>query len=169
MGRALAAAGIELVYGGAAVGLMREVADAALDAGGKVIGVLPRSLVDRELGHAGLTELHIVQSMHERKARMAELSDGFIAMPGGIGTFEEIFEVWTWAQLGEHAKPCSLLNVGGYYDALIVFLDSVVAHRFLKPAIRDMLLVSSDPAALLQKISRYQAPTVSKWIESSAR
>jgi uncharacterized protein (TIGR00730 family) len=164
MGRTIAQAGIALVYGGASVGLMGEVADAALAAGGQVIGVLPRSLFDRELAHRGLTELRVVGSMHERKALMAELSDGFIAMPGGIGTFEELFEIWTWAQLGHHAKPCSLLNVNGFYDGLIGFLDSVVSHQLLKQATRDMLLVDRDPAALLDKLRAYRAPAVIQWI-----
>ena len=164
MGRTLAEAGIALVYGGASVGLMGEVADAALVAGGQVIGVLPRSLFDRELAHRGLTELRVVGSMHERKALMAELSDGFIAMPGGIGTFEELFEIWTWAQLGHHTKPCSLLNVNGFYDGLIGFLDSVVSHRLLKQPIRDMLLVDHDPASLLDRLRAYRAPAVTQWI-----
>lgn len=169
MGGTLAAAGIELVYGGSAIGLMGAVADAALTAGGRVIGVLPQALRDRELAHRGLSELHIVGSMHERKALMARLSDGFIAMPGGIGTFEELFEVWTWAQLGDHDKPCSLLNVGGFYDGLIAFLDSVVAKQFLKPANREMLLIADHPAALLDKLRRYDAPVVHKWIGREQR
>jgi uncharacterized protein (TIGR00730 family) len=167
MGRTIAEAGIDLVYGGASVGLMGEVADGALAAGGKVIGVMPQSLFDRELAHRGLSELRVVGSMHERKALMAELSDGFIAMPGGIGTFEELFEIWTWAQLGHHAKPCSLLNAGGFYDALIAFLDSVVARGLLKPAIRDMLLVDADPAALLAKLGTYRAPVANKWVNAT--
>ena len=156
LGQALAAAGIELVYGGAAVGLMGEVADAVLAAGGTVIGVMPASLSRRELAHTGLSELHIVGSMHERKAMMAELADGFIAMPGGIGTLEELFEIWTWAQLGHHAKPCSLLNVNGFYDGLISFLDSVVARGFVRPATREMLLVAETPAALLALIAAHR-------------
>ncbi|WP_299697368.1 TIGR00730 family Rossman fold protein [Hydrocarboniphaga sp.] len=166
LGQVLAEAGIAVVYGGSSVGLMGELADAALAAGGKVIGVLPQALAHREIGHAGLTELRIVQSMHERKALMAELADGFIAMPGGIGTFEEIFEVWTWAQLGHHAKPCSLLNVDGFYDGLISFLDSVVDRQFIKPVNRDMLLIARDPATLLAKLRAYEAPQVTQWIQS---
>jgi uncharacterized protein (TIGR00730 family) len=164
LGREIAGAGIGLVYGGASVGLMGEVADAALAAGGEVIGVLPRSLFERELAHKGLSELRVVGSMHERKALMAELSDGFIAMPGGIGTFEELFEIWTWAQLGHHAKPCALLNVGGFYDGLIGFLDHVVDSRLLKQAIRDMLLVEHDAAAVLARLHDYQPAQVNKWI-----
>lgn len=164
LGRAIARAGIGLVYGGASVGLMGVVADAALAAGGEVVGVLPRSLFERELAHKGLSELRVVGSMHERKALMAELSGGFIAMPGGIGTFEELFEIWTWAQLGHHAKPCSVLNVNGFYDSLLAFLDQVVAKQLLKPAIRDMLLVASDADALLAQLRDYSPPRVTKWI-----
>ncbi|WP_428311910.1 TIGR00730 family Rossman fold protein [Hydrocarboniphaga sp.] len=169
LGRAIADEGVALVYGGASVGLMGAVADAALAAGGEVIGVLPRSLFARELAHRGLSELRVVGSMHERKALMAELSDGFIAMPGGIGTFEELFEIWTWAQLGDHAKPCSLLNVNGFYDGLIAFLDQVVDQQLLKPRIRDMLLVERDPAALLARLAAYQAPVIDKWIAPDQR
>src|SRR3546814_750650 len=131
LGKALADAGIGLVYGGAAVGLMGAVADGALARGGEVMGVLPRSLADRELAHPGLTQLHVVGSMHERKAMMAKLSDGFIALPGGLGTFEELFEIWTWAQLGYHRKPVALLNVDGYYDGLLSFLDHPVREAFV--------------------------------------
>lgn len=169
LGRAIAERGVALVYGGASVGLMGAVADAALASGGEVIGVLPRSLFARELAHQGLSELRVVGSMHERKALMAELSDGFIAMPGGIGTFEELFEIWTWAQLGDHAKPCSLLNVSGFYDGLIAFLDQVVDQLLLKPKIRDMLLVERDPAALLARLAAYRAPLIDKWIASDQR
>lgn len=164
LGRVLAEAGIGLVYGGAKVGLMGVVADAAQAQGGEVIGVIPRSLVDREVAHDGLADLRIVDSMHARKALMAELSDGFIALPGGIGTLEELFEVWTWAQLGHHAKPCALLNIAGYYDGLSGFLDHVVAEAFLKPVHRGMLIVEQDADALLGAIRAYAAPDVTRWI-----
>ena len=169
LGTALARQGIGLVYGGAAVGLMGAVADAALAQGGEVIGVIPEALVRKEVAHGGLVDLRIVGSMHERKALMAELSDGFIALPGGLGTLEELFEVWTWAQLGYHAKPCALLNVAGFYDPLIAFLDSVVGHRFLKPAHRDMLVVASDSEELLAQLAAYQPPDVGKWIGPGER
>ncbi|AQZ95309.1 TIGR00730 family Rossman fold protein [Halopseudomonas phragmitis] len=166
LGTALAKAGIGLVYGGAQVGLMGEVANAALAAGGEVIGVIPKALVDRELAHEGLTKLKVVGSMHERKAMMAELSDGFIALPGGVGTFEELFEVWTWAQLGHHRKPCAVFNVSGYYDKLIDFLDHCVEQGFFKPVYRDMLIVEPSVESLLQAVSDYQPPRVVKWINS---
>jgi uncharacterized protein (TIGR00730 family) len=153
LGQQLAAKGIELVYGGTSVGLMGIAADAALAVGGKVIGVLPQSLQDREVAHGGLTKLHVVKTMHERKALMTELSDGFIALPGGIGTFEELFEVWTGAYLGHHSKPCSFLNVNGFYDGLIKFLDHVLASGFMKAETRKALIVSDDPAALIDKLS----------------
>lgn len=152
LGQQLAANGIELVYGGTSIGLMGIVANAALAGGGRVIGVLPHSLQDREVAHTGLSELHIVKTMHERKALMTELSDGFIALPGGIGTLEEFFEVWTGAYLQHHSKPCSILNVNGFYDGLISFLDHLLATQFLKAKTRAMLLVDSDPAALIEQI-----------------
>lgn len=164
LGGLLARNSVELVYGGAAVGLMGAVADAALDEGGHVTGVIPQALVDKEIAHRGLTALRVVRSMHERKQLMADLSDGFIALPGGIGTFEEIFEVWTWAQLGSHRKPCALLNVMGFYDRLLAFLDHVVDAGFLKRVHREMLLVAEEPGALLQAIGRYRAPVENKWI-----
>lgn len=165
LGQALVARDLGLVYGGASVGLMGLVADAVLQLGGRVIGVIPQALERKELAHKGLTELHITDSMHERKMRMAELSDGFIAMPGGIGTFEEIFEIWTWAQLGFHAKPCGLLNVAGYYDGLTAFLDHAVAEQFVKPPHRTILLVEQQPDALLDRFAGYQAPSAHKWVE----
>ena len=165
LGALLVQAGIGLVYGGASVGLMGTVADAVLRAGGEVIGVIPQSLVDKEVAHNGLRDLRITSSMHERKALMAELSDGFIALPGGIGTLEEFFEVWTWAQLGHHKKPCGLLNVKGFYDGLNSFLDNVVNESFLKATHRNMLLCERDPVALLASMSNYVAPAHSgKWI-----
>ena len=165
LGHVLADSGIGLVYGGASVGLMGAMADAAQANGGEVIGVIPRSLVEKEVAHTGLSDLRIVESMHERKALMAELSDGFIALPGGIGTLEELFEVWTWAQLGHHAKPCALLNVEGFYDGLSVFLDHIVAQAFLKPAHRGMLIVERDVDALLSSVRDYEAPQATKWIK----
>lgn len=164
LGRTLAEAGIGLVYGGASVGLMGAVANAALEAGGEVIGVIPRSLWEKEVAHTGLDDLRIVDSMHQRKALMAELSDGFIALPGGVGTLEELFEVWTWAQLGHHQKPCSLLNINGYYERLAAFLDHMVDEAFVKAPHREMLIVEQDIDALLAAIDGYEAPQVGKWI-----
>lgn len=152
LGRHLARAGARLVYGGGRVGLMGIVADAALAEGGTVIGVIPQTLMDREVGHRGLTELHVVQTMHERKRLMAEQADAFLALPGGIGTFEELFEVWTWRQLGYHDKPVGLLNVGGYYDKLASFLAHTVEQGFLSPAQLGVLEVGADPAELLQRL-----------------
>lgn len=152
--------GWQLVYGGGRAGLMGEVADAALAAGAQVIGVIPESLMGRELGHRGLTELHVVQTMHERKTMMAERSDAFMALPGGIGTFEELFEVWTWRQLGYHVKPLGLLNVAGYYDALLGFLAHSREHGFMTTAQTELLHVGDDPAALLQHLVEL-APQVS--------
>ncbi len=164
LGTLLARKGIGLVYGGASVGLMGVVADAALAAGGEVVGVIPQLLADKELAHRGLSALHVVGSMHQRKAMMAELSDAFVALPGGAGTLEEIFEIWTWAQLGEHMKPCGLLNVAGFYDGLIGFLDHAAAELFMKPQHRAMLLTAATPAAMLTALHDYVAPTVGKWI-----
>jgi uncharacterized protein (TIGR00730 family) len=166
LGTTLARQGIGLVYGGASVGLMGAVADAALAAGGEVIGVIPEALVRKEVAHGGPVDLRIVGSMHERKAMMAELSCGFVALPGGIGTLEELFEIWTWAQLGHHRKPCALLNVEGYYDPLIAFLDGVVERRFLKAEHRGMLIVADDPEALLDRLRDYAPPVVGKWLTS---
>ena len=167
LGRTLAERGLRLVYGGAAVGLMGTLADAALAAGGNVVGVIPGVLVAREIAHAGLTEIRVVDSMHERKSVMAELSDGFIALPGGAGTLEELFEVWTWSQLGLHGKPVGLLNVEGYFDALIAFLDHQTDERFMRREHRDMLLVDADPALLLKRFAAYRPPLVEKWIRPS--
>ncbi|CAN5270051.1 TIGR00730 family Rossman fold protein [soil metagenome] len=166
-GKILAEAGITLVYGGGNVGLMGAIADAALDAGGEVIGVIPRALMEREIGHPGLTELHVVGSMHERKAKMAALSNGFVALPGGTGTLEELFEVLTWAQLGEHHKPCGLLDFAGYYEPLLAVFDHMVERGFLKEQHRKMLLVEREPAALLERFARYEPPRVAKWIDES--
>ena len=144
--------GWQLVYGGGRAGLMGTVADAALAAGAPVVGVIPRSLMVRELGHPGLTELHVVETMHQRKTMMAERADAFVALPGGIGTFEELFEVWTWRQLGYHDKPVGLLNVAGYYDPLLTFLDQSTASGFIRPAQHELLQVDTDPRALLSRL-----------------
>ncbi|WP_269581383.1 TIGR00730 family Rossman fold protein [Roseibium sp. Sym1] len=164
-GRTIAEQGYTLVYGGAKVGLMGTVADAALQAGGKVIGVLPRALEDKEIGHEGLTELHLVGSMHERKARMADLSDAFIALPGGVGTLEEIFEVWTWGQLGYHQKPCGFLNIDGYYDDLIRFLDHQTEEGFTRDVMRQMVQIAGAPRELIGQFENYSPPSAPKWIK----
>ena len=164
LGRTLAGAKIRLVFGGGRVGLMGEVANAALAAGGEAIGVIPNFLVEREIAHTGLTDLHVVGSMHERKAMMSGLSDGFVALPGGTGTLEEFFEVLTWAQLGEHAKPCGLLNVAGYYDPLLSVLDHMVGKGFLSKSNRALVLVERDPGTLLAKFERYRPPETIKWV-----
>ena len=164
LGHALAGAGIGLVYGGASVGLMGRVADAVLERGGEVTGVLPQFLADRELAHHGLTTLHTVASMHERKAMMADLADGFIALPGGLGTLEELFEIWTWGQLGHHQKPCALLDVGGFYTGLTDFLDHVATEGFVKPEFRNMLIVEPNPERLLPAMKGYQPPATSRWM-----
>jgi uncharacterized protein (TIGR00730 family) len=160
----LAARGLGLVYGGAGIGVMGAVADAILEKGGSAIGVIPYSLATKEVAHSGLDDLIVVDSMHERKARMAELSDGFIALPGGWGTIEEIFEMLTWAQLGFHEKPCGLLNVASYYDHLFKFLETSIEQRFVKEAHRPMMMMEHEPAALLDRFDTYQAPRVKKWI-----
>lgn len=163
-GTMIARRGLRLVYGGADVGLMGVVADAALAAGGEAIGVIPQALVEKEIAHSGLTRLEVVASMHERKARMAELSDAFVALPGGPGTLEEIFEVWTWGQLGFHEKPVGFLNVGGYYGALAAFFDHAVGEAFLQAPHRNMLLVREDGAEMLDAMAAYAAPAVEKWV-----
>jgi uncharacterized protein (TIGR00730 family) len=163
---ALAARGLGVVYGGAHVGLMGIVADTALEAGLEVVGVIPQALVDHEIAHTGLSDLRIVGSMHERKAQMAELADAFVALPGGLGTLEELFEVATWSQLGLHVKPCGLLNVRGYYDGLAAMLDHAVAERFLRPENRAIVLVESDPAAMLDALAAWEPPgRIAKWID----
>ena len=151
-GALIGSQGWELVYGGGKVGLMGMVADATLAAGGTVYGVIPQTLIDKEVGHTGLTELHVVDNMHTRKTMMFERADAFVALPGGIGTFEELFEIWTWYQLGMHRKPFGLLNVAGYYDPLITMLDSMVAQGFLNPAVRGLLRVGTDAGELLQRL-----------------
>jgi|SRR5688500_16607131 uncharacterized protein (TIGR00730 family) len=155
MGSALAAAGIDLVYGGGRVGLMGEVADAVLEAGGEVIGVIPHHMSDREIAHYGLTDLRIVGSMHERKALMYELSDGFVALPGGLGTLEELFEITTWSQLGLHAKPTGLLDVDGFYGPLVGFLDQLVSEGFVAERHRRLLRVAATPAAILERLAAF--------------
>lgn len=164
LGRLLAREGIGLVYGGASVGLMGAVADAALAAGGEVTGVIPRALKAKEIAHPGLSALHVVETMHERKALMVELSDGFIALPGGMGTFDEFFEVVTWAQLGIHAKPLGLLNVAGYYDRLAAFLDHTVAEGFVRGDHREMIAMEESPEALLERLRTRRTPVVEKWL-----
>lgn len=165
LGKLLVARNIGLVYGGSSVGLMGRVADSVIASGGEVIGVIPQFLADKEVAHTGLSDLRITSSMHERKALMAELADGFIAMPGGIGTFEETFEIWTWGQLGHHSKPLALLNTAGFYDDLAVFLDRVVTEGFLKPQNRSMLLSAPTPEEVLDAMSSYQPPHVDgKWL-----
>ena len=158
IGEAIGRRGWRLVYGGGRAGLMGSVADAALDAGAEVIGVIPKALMGRELGHGGLSALHVVDTMHERKRLMAERSDAFVALPGGIGTFEELFEVWTWLQLGYHDKPVGLLNAAGYYDSLLAFLDQSVARGFVPPAQRALLQVRADPDALLDRMAALARP-----------
>lgn len=165
MGAELARRGITTVYGGSNVGLMGALANAALAAGGEVIGVIPEALQRKEIAHTGLTEQHIVGSMHERKALMAELSDAFIALPGGMGTLEELCEMLTWAQLGFHKKPCGLLDVDGYYESLNAFLDNAVTQGFIHAGHRGMLLSDKTPGALLDQFGGYVAPVVNKWIE----
>jgi hypothetical protein len=166
VGRALAARGLGLVYGGGSVGLMGAVADAALAAGGEVVGVIPRALQLRELAHGRLTSLHVVGSMHERKAKMAELAHGFVALPGGMGTLEEFAEILTWAQLGLHARPCGLLDVAGYYRPLISFFDQAAAEGFVRPEHRELVLVGDDPDALLDQMERWQPPAIERWIDA---
>jgi uncharacterized protein (TIGR00730 family) len=164
LGEALAKQEIELVYGGAKVGLMGAVANGVLSNGGKVIGVLPRFLMKKEIAHESLTELIIVDSMHERKTKMSELCDGVIALPGGFGTLEELFEILTWAQLGLHQKPVAILNVDGFYDSLLACIQTMVQKGFLKEMNHKMLLVNKDITDLIKQMNNYRAPAVSKWI-----
>jgi hypothetical protein len=164
MGQAIVQRGYGLVYGGGKVGLMGKVADAVMAAGGEAIGVIPKFLEAKEIAHPNLTQLHVVESMHDRKALMAELSDGFVAMPGGYGTLEEFCEVLTWSQLGLHQKPMGLLNVAGYYDALLTLFDRAVTDRFLQPELRAIVLEASQPETLLDRMATYQPTTVEKWI-----
>jgi uncharacterized protein (TIGR00730 family) len=168
MGRLLAHRQIGLVYGGSHLGLMGELADACLSHGGRVAGVMPKALVDKEIAHRGLSELHVVESMHARKALMADLADAFIAMPGGFGTWEEFCEVVTWSQLGLHRKACALLNVSGYYDPLLAMADRAAAEGFLREVHRNMVLAEADPGALLDRLQSYAVPVAEKWIDRVA-
>jgi len=168
LGQALVDRNLELVYGGADVGLMGEVADTVLKAGGSVIGVIPQSFA-QQVSHNGLTELHVVESMHERKGLMFDLSDGFIALPGGFGTLEEVLELLTWTQLGLNMKPCGILNVRGYFDRLLSFLDHAMAEGFIKQEHRDMLLVTATPEDMLDRFESYRAPDVEKWVGVKTR
>jgi uncharacterized protein (TIGR00730 family) len=161
----LAKQGIGIVYGGGNVGIMGVIADAALAAGGEVIGVIPESLLAKELGHGGVTELHVTRTMHERKQKMVDLSDAFIALPGGFGTLDELFETLTWLQLGFHGKPVGLLNVAGFFDHLLTFLDHMSTTGFLKPEHRSSLITETDPEALLKAIRAFQPDTCEKWID----
>ena len=169
LGQLLVKNDIQLVYGGGDVGLMGVIADSVMSAGGKVIGVIPEFLARKELAKNEVSELHIVQSMHERKALMSDLADGFIAMPGGIGTFEELFEVLTWQQLGIQAKPCALLNIDNYFRHLLLLLDHAVAELFLKPVHRDMLLLGNSAAEVLQQLLNFEHSYVDKWIHQDAQ
>ncbi len=166
LGRTLAERNIGLVYGGGRVGLMGKLADAVLAAGGQVIGVIPEALHLREIGHEGLHELHVVASMHERKAKMAELADGFVVLPGGLGTLEETFEVWTWAQLGLHRKPIGLLDVGGFWQPLIVMIERMIEEGFVHTRYRRMVSVADDVSMLIERLVAWQPPEVERWIRS---
>lgn len=166
LGKLICKRDISVVYGGSSVGLMATLAETMLEESGEIIGVIPRMLVEREVANTALADLRVVESMHERKALMAELADGFIALPGGIGTLEEFFEIWTWGQLGMHEKPCGLLNTAGYFDPLLDFLDRAVAERFVRPVHREMVIVESDPESLLQRFSEYEPPRVVKWLNA---
>ena len=165
LGKTLAQRKIRVLFGGGSVGLMGILADAVLAGGGHVIGVIPKALATKELAHTGLSDLRIVGTMHERKALMADLAGGFVAMPGGLGTFEEFCEVLTWAQLGIHAKPCGILNVDGYYDPLLALLDHAVEERFVRPQHRSLVLASAEPALLLDAMEAFRAPPLEKWID----
>ncbi len=167
LARFLVKLGIGVVYGGGNVGLMGVLADTAMAAGGEVIGVIPRALFAKEVGHTGVTDLRIVGSMHERKALMAELADGFVAMPGGWGTFDEFCEILTWAQLGLHNKPCGILNTENYYDTLLAMFDHSVAEGFLKPEYRALMIAAKEPGELVAKMQAYRGKVLAKWIEKS--
>ena len=165
MGRFLAESGRRLVYGGGRTGLMGALAEGALGAGGEVVGIMPKHLVDHEVAHTGLTELRVVASMHERKAMLADMSDGFLAMPGGLGTLEELFEIWTWGQLGLHRKPYGILNVQGYFTPLLAFLDHAVAEQFVRPEYRALLVVETEPAGLISRMEAMEPPPLPRWIQ----
>lgn len=166
LGEELVRCGITLVYGGGQVGLMGVIADAVLDAGGRVIGVIPEPLATKELLHPGATEMHVVPGMHARKAKMAELSDAFLALPGGFGTLEELLEVVTWAQLGIHAKPTGVLNVAGFFDPLIQWVEQAVKCDFIKPNNRELIVVHEEPSELLQRLIRHRLPKMRRWMEA---
>jgi len=166
LGKLLAERKMGLVYGGGKVGLMGRIADAVLAADGEVIGVIPQSLMRKEIAHAGLTDLRVVDSMHQRKALMAELSDAFIALPGGFGTFEEFCEIVTWAQLGLHRKPCGILNVEGYYDQLLGLFDHAMKEKFLHPANRDLVIEGKDAGEMVDRLTNHKVPHIEKWITS---
>ena len=169
LGRAMAGRGLGIVYGGGHVGLMGQLADAALAAGGRVTGVITEALFAKEVGHRSLTELHVVKTMHERKAAMGDLSDAFVALPGGFGTLDEFFEAITWAQLGIHRKPCGLLNVARYFDGLLEFVDHSVAEGFVRREYRDMISVSGTASGLLDMLATHRPPVVEKWITPAQR
>lgn len=169
LGLELANAGVTLVFGGGRVGLMGVLADSILVAGGKAIGVIPRALVEKEIAHASLTKLHVVESMHERKAMMADLSDAFVLLPGGFGSWEEFCEIVTWLQLGIHRKPCAILNVAGYYDGLLSLADHALAEGFLRPAHREMLIVENNPGSLLTRLANAAIPSEVKWVGERER
>lgn len=164
LGELLAERGIGVVYGGGSVGLMGALADAALNDGGEVIGIISEALEKREVAHRGV-DLHVVGSMHDRKERFVDLSDGFVALPGGLGTLEELFEILTWAQLGLHREPCGLLDVAGYYEGVVAFLDHAVEEGFIRPEHRDLLTMAEDPETLLSAFETYEPPTVPKWLD----
>jgi uncharacterized protein (TIGR00730 family) len=169
LGRELAKSGVTLVFGGGRVGLMGVVADSVLAAGGQAIGVMPRALVEKEIAHTSLTKLHVVESMHQRKALMADLADAFVLLPGGYGSWEEFLEVVTWLQLGIHRKPCALLNVAGYYDALLSQASRAVAEGFLRPAHKEMLIVEENPARVLARLEVAHVPSETKWVDPNER
>ena len=166
----MARRGIGLVFGGGCIGLMGAIADSVLVHGGEAIGVIPDGLMRREIGHRGVTQLHVVETMHQRKALMADLSDAFIALPGGYGTLEEFSEIVTWSQLGIQLKPCALLNIEGYWDGLLAFLDHAVSEDFVRPENRDLILVASSPEEILEKISSWRPPAhVERWLDRARR
>jgi len=169
LGRVLAERGIRLVYGGGDVGLMGVLADAVRDAGGEVLGVITRALVDREIAHPGLTSLTVVETMHERKAAMSDAADAFVMLPGGYGTFDEFFEAVTWTQLGIHAKPCGVLDVAGYFGPLRAMLDGATRHGFIKPVHRDLVITDDDPTRLLDLLAAWTPVTTDKWLDKSER
>lgn len=169
LGHLIAARGLRLVYGGGHVGLMGSLADAVLGQGGEVHGVITHALQGKEVAHTGLTKLDVVGTMHERKARMSDLADGFIMLPGGFGTLDEYFEALTWTQLGVHSKPCAILDVNGYFEPLIAFIGSATELRFIRPEHRDMIITGTDPASVLDQIAVWQPPATDKWLDRSDR